>query len=331
MSDTVSRRVIYYDPHHWRDHFFDIRGSMVRAIGARSLAATGFSLLFVLVHHFGRAIPTIEKVHGFVGPALALLLVFRTNSSYDRFWEARKLWGSIVNESRNVTRDAVVLLGADPALLARMIRWSIAFPYAAMHHLRGKRGLGPMEPELPRDEMLAVRDAQHPPLACAIQISRCINEARLAGHIDSVLQAALDHNNQVLIDCMGACERILKTPLPFAYVVHLRRALMLYCATLPCSLLQYFGLGAIPLTFAVSFVLLGIEEIGVEIEEPFGTDDNDLPLEDICAAIEANLRAYIPKDAPAPSRTAGSTLTPALSAALSAEGASKKPGSEVPA
>jgi len=303
--------VIYYDPHHWRDHFFDIRGSMVTAIGARSLACTAFALAFVLIHHYWGAIATTEKVHGLVGPALSLLLVFRTNASYDRFWEARKLWGSIVNESRNVTRDAVVLLSDDPALLARMIRWSIAFPYTAMHHLRGKRSLGPMEAELPRDEMLAVRDAQHPPLACAIQISRCINEGRRAGYIDSILQQSLDHNNQVLIDCMGACERILKTPLPFAYVVHLRRALMLYCATLPCALLQYFGWGAIPLTFAVSFVLLGIEEIGVEIEEPFGTDDNDLPLEDICAGIEANLRAYIPKDAPAPSRTAAASTTPA--------------------
>jgi putative membrane protein len=292
--------VIYYDPHHWRDHFFDIRGSMLHAIGYRALACTALATLFVLEHHVGAPIPTTEKVHGLVGPALSLLLVFRTNASYDRFWEARKLWGSIVNESRNVTRGASVMLADDPALLGRLIRWSIAFPYAAMHHLRGRRGLGPVEAELPPEAVGVVRDAQHPPLACAMQVSRCINEGRKAGHIDSVLQAALDHNNQVLIDCIGACERILKTPLPFAYVVHLRRALLMYCASLPCALLPYFGWWSIPLTFAVTFILLGVEEIGVEIEEPFGTDDNDLPLEDICAGIEATLRAHLPPPQPPP-------------------------------
>jgi putative membrane protein len=99
----------------------------------------------------------------------------------------------------------------------------------------------------------------------------------------------LDHNVQLLIDYMGACERIHKTPLPFAYVVHLRRALILYTATLPFALLKPFGWGSLVATFLIAYVLFGIEEIGVEIEDPFGVDDNDLPLERICETIQRDL------------------------------------------
>jgi putative membrane protein len=103
----------------------------------------------------------------------------------------------------------------------------------------------------------------------------------------------LDQNVQLLIDYLGGCERIHKTPLPFAYVVHLRRALILYCFTLPFALVESFGWGTILDTLLVAYVFFGIEEIGVEIENPFGQDDNDLPLERICATIEQNLQALL--------------------------------------
>jgi putative membrane protein len=107
----------------------------------------------------------------------------------------------------------------------------------------------------------------------------------------------LDQNVQLLVDCIGACERIRNTPLPFAYVVHLRRALLLYCLTLPFALLEAFGYGTIAVSTAISYILFGIEEIGVEIEDPFGVDDNDLPLDAICRTIDRNLRALLPESA----------------------------------
>ena len=96
---------------------------------------------------------------------------------------------------------------------------------------------------------------------------------------------------QLLIDYCGACERIRSTPLPFAYAVHLRRALIVYCFTLPLALVQKYGWETVPVTLMIAYVLFGIEEIGVEIEGPFGDDDNDLPLEDICETIHKNLYA----------------------------------------
>ena len=109
---------------------------------------------------------------------------------------------------------------------------------------------------------------------------------------------ALDQNVHLLTDHLGACERIHKTPLPFAYMVHLRRALILFCFTLPFALVGDFGWGTIPDTLLVAYVFFGIEEIGVEIEDPFGLDDNDLPLERLCATIERDrLRGSIPPGA----------------------------------
>lgn len=285
--------MIDYEPHHWRDHFFDARGSMARAIGLRALVCAGSALVITLVHYRWHEFESTEKVHALIGTSLSLLLVFRTNASYDRFWEARKLWGAIINETRNLARSTSVLLAADDALVARIIRLDVAFPYAAMNLLRGKRGLGPVAAELsPADAALC--DAQHAPLAITRAISHAIAEAQRRGLISDIQQSVLEQNLQQLIDYIGGCERIRRTPLPFAYVVHLRRALAIYCGTLPMALVEHFGWITIPVTFLVAYVLLGIEEIGVEIEEPFGTDDNDLPLDRFCTTIEQNLRALLP-------------------------------------
>jgi putative membrane protein len=113
----------------------------------------------------------------------------------------------------------------------------------------------------------------------------------MRGHITDIAEAALEQNVRLLIDYLGGCERIRKTPLPFAYVVHLRRALVIYCFTLPFALVDSFGwFTALDVLF-VAYTFFGIEEIGVEIEGPFGDDANDLPMSDICQTIHNNLYA----------------------------------------
>jgi putative membrane protein len=283
-----------YDPHSWTDHLFDIEGSLVREILGRVASCVIWSVAVVVVHQFCSGpyldfeIP--ETAHALLGGALALLLVFRTNSSYDRFWEGRKLWGGIVNETRNLARQATAFLAPNPALLRETTLWTIAFPYAAMHRLRGKQQLGEIAAELPPDEVATVLAAQHPPLAVAQQITRQLVSARQQGLLTDIQQMALDQNVQLLVDYIGACERIHSTPLPYAYTVHLRRALIMYCFTLPFALVGRFGWDTIPAVLLIAYVLFGIEEIGVEIEDPFGEDENDLPLEDICTNIERTLR-----------------------------------------
>lgn len=287
-----------YDPHRWTDHLFDIEGSMVREILGRVSLCVLWSVVVVSFHMlmpegwFDLAVP--ETAHALIGAALGLLLVFRTNSSYDRFWEGRKLWGGMVNETRNLARLSSTWIADRPDLVRRILLWTIAFPWCSMYRLRGSRELGDLRDELPPDQVAAVAAADHVPLAVARQITALIEEARSAGVISDIQQSQIDQNVQLLIDYLGGCERIRSTPLPYAYAVHLRRALIVYCFTLPLALVTRFGWDTIIATLLLAYVLFGIEEIGVEIEDPFGADDNDLPLDEICRNIEGNLRDILP-------------------------------------
>ena len=160
-----------------------------------------------------------------------------------------------------------------------------------MHALRGTDGLGPQGVELPAAEAQRALYAQHTPLAVAEQMSKCLREGRDKGLISDYVMMTLDQNVQLLIDYLGGCERIRKTPMPFAYAVHLRRSLVLYCFTLPFAMVESFGWTTVIDVLVLAYTFFGIEEIGVEIEGPFGHDDNDLPLEDICETIHKNLYA----------------------------------------
>jgi putative membrane protein len=249
--------------------------------------------------------PISSAIHGLVGVALGMLLVFRTNSSYERWWEGRKLWGSIINESRNLGRLLKAHLGSDPALRDQTLCWTAAFASAAMHRLRGGIGLGAAAERLPPGEVARTLAAEHVPLAVAQRITGGLAAARQRGLISDYLMTAIDQNVQLLVDYLGGCERIHATPLPFAYMVHVRRVLILYAFALPPAFVDTYGWGTILATFVVSYVFFGIEEIGVEIEDPFGFDDNDLPLERFCTLIERDLLAHLPEPALAPLAEAG--------------------------
>jgi putative membrane protein len=262
---------------------------MVLEIVGRVSVCVVWAVLVVAFHHLIRFVHIAPTPHMMVGVALGLLLVFRTNSSYDRYWEGRRQWGSIINETRNLGRASRAFLRGDRSLFEEVVLWTIAFPHAVMYTLRGSAGLGPIAARLPAAEVEATLGSGHVPLAVATRISECLAEARDRGVVSDYVAMTLDQNVQLLVDCVGSCERIYKTPLPFVYVVHLRRALILYCFTLPFALVEHYGWWTILATLFVSYTFFGIEEIGVEIENPFGTDHNDLPLEQFCETIERNL------------------------------------------
>jgi putative membrane protein len=285
--------MIDYDPHDWRSHLFDIKGSMLREIRGRifvpllwAAAVTGaYEWWQWNVKLADRHVLLPTTIHVLIGTALGMLLVFRTNSSYDRFWEGRRMWGNIINESRNLARLGSVSLTSVPEIRQRLFDSLIDFPVAVMQLLRGQ-----------------ALDQQKVPLAISRQITACLAEARERGAISEYLFVALDQNVQLLVDYLGACERIHRTPMPFAYMVHVRRVILIYCYSLPFALAKDFGWWTIPATLFVAFALLGIEEIGVEIEDPFGTDDNDLPLEAFCETIRRNVEqiAVTPEGPAAP-------------------------------
>jgi len=279
--------LISYDPHRWIQHFFDLRGSMFREIIGRVLFCVVWSAAIVAFDKHVYDVNISSLLHALVGSALGLLLVFRTNSSYDRFWEGRKLWGGMVNETRNLVRQCVVHLDGQRDLQVKMAKLAADFALATMHHLRGT-------------PMPGLEGAQHAPLALSVQMTEVLKEGSRRGTISDILLVSIEANIQLLVDYLGGCERIRKTPLPFAYVVHLRRALVLYCFTLPFALVDAYGWATVFDTLIVSYIFFGIEEIGVEIEGPFGHDDNDLPLEDICAGIRHNLLTLVEVERAAP-------------------------------
>ena len=161
--------MIEYDPKHWTSHLFDVRNSMFHAIFGRTVVCVGWSVLVLVSHDLILAkyktdpitIPT--TIHTLVGFALGTLLVFRTNSSYDRFWEGRKLWGGIVNESRNLARQVTVLFKDDPALVRSTLVWTMAWAHSAMHSLRGRSSLGPASRHFTPDELAIAEAAHHIP------------------------------------------------------------------------------------------------------------------------------------------------------------------------
>src|SRR4051794_37493489 len=208
--------MINYDSHNWFDHFFDLRGSLLPEISVRVTLCTVWAIGVVSFHYFVKPIGIPPTIHSLIGIALGLLLVFRTNSSYDRFWEGRKLWGGITNECRNLGRAAAVLLADAPDLLERLLTWTMVFPHTTMLLLRGSRGLGPTAAGLPAPEVQATLRADHLPLAVARRVSEHLDEARRRGLVSDYGRWTLDQNVQLLVDYLGGCERILRTPLPFA-------------------------------------------------------------------------------------------------------------------
>lgn len=285
--------MIEYDPKGWASHLTDIRGSMAREIFSRVLTCGVFSAVVVACHRHVYPVEVPLAAHSLIGLALGLLLVFRTNASYDRYWEGRRLWGSIINESRNLIRGAWAITPGAPAFHEELAAWAAAFPYAVMHHLRGSASIGPAAGRLPAGLVAPTLASGHVPIAVACRISETLRSAWRDGLLTEFGFLELDRNVQQLVDYTGGCERIRRTPLPFVYVAHLRRALILYCFTLPLALVGSYGWATIGVVMLLSYILLGIEEIGVEIENPFGKDVNDLPLEGFCATVERDLAALL--------------------------------------
>lgn len=280
-----------YNPHYWWRYLLQVEGSMLREILIRLIVPTLWCVIVVMLFAHGYKLSAPMTVHSLVGTVMGLLLVFRTNASYDRFWEGRKLWGGIVNETRNLIRASAAPLREAKDLHQLLALWTAVYPWAVVRTLRANSGdLGPTAQQLPSDEIARVLAAQNPGVAVSQLMSAVLGEARRRGIITDYVQMALDQNIQLLVDYQGGCERIHKTPLPFSYMVHLRRLLFIYIYTLPFVLVDSFHLFTIPAVFFASFFFFGIEEIGVEIEDPFDGDANDLPLKRISASIGATLK-----------------------------------------
>ncbi len=279
--------MIEYDRTSWWRTCFALRGTVLPHILWRVGLLTGFSLVLCLIdidvlEPFHMPLPTLDPLgHTVLGVAVGMLIVFRTNTSYNRFWEARSHWGMIVNTSRNLARAGAVYAG--PAGdLARLIA---AYALAVKEFLRGGRDLTELRPLVPGRLLERAASAPNPPVILARALSEWIATRQAEGRLDPMQTARMEGLVATLTDAQGACEKILKTPLPFVYAAIIKQVLLLYLASLPLVLVDRLGFAAPLMVAAIGLGMLGIEEAGVEIEDPFGTGPNQLALDQICATI----------------------------------------------
>jgi putative membrane protein len=217
---------------------------------------------------------------------LGLLLVFRTNSAYERWWEGRKLWGQLTNDSRNLALKVTSLIQLPPAQHRRFGELIISFAYALKHHLRNTQPSG----ALPGVGVLSENDREHLPLYIADQIYTLVADWHSRRLIDSNLYLSLDLHVKSLMDICGSCERIKTSPIAVSYRAFMRQGIALNLLAWPWYLTnQYNCWWSLPPILIGAYFLIGIELIAEDIEEPFGNDGDDLPLDNICSNIKKSV------------------------------------------
>ncbi len=224
-----------------------------------------------------------------LGFVIGILVVFRNNAAYDRWWEARKLWGQLINDSRNLLLKSRAHADAPPGDFAELGRLLVGFAHALRLHLRGVSGLAQI-PGFENDQTAV----SHAPGHIAAQVHQLLNRWNREGKLRDSLWV-LDVHARALMDVCGACERIRNTPLASSYRALVRLALITYVLTAPWSVTLDLGLWAIPALNVGFFFLLGIELTAEDVEEPFGVGADELPLEDYCRTIETFVKETLQK------------------------------------
>jgi putative membrane protein len=282
----------------WR-HAFAIQGSItphimpnVCIVGALAIAIC--IIANVVQNFYGIKLGLPIGPYEFTGTALGLLLVLRTNAGYDRWWEARKLWGGIVNQCRNLAISGISYGPQNRQWQTEFIRWIAAFAHASRISLRGQRECAQIVSLVGEPEATKLTRAQHMPTAVVLKLSRLMNEARANDELDGFAFMQLDRERAQLIDHIGACERIMKTPLALAYSIKIRRFIIIFLFTLPFGLIHELGSSwLVPfLTMLVAYPLFSLDQIGSELQNPFDLRNlSHLPLDEISDTITSNVLA----------------------------------------
>ena len=230
---------------------------------------------------------SLQTVLGFV---VGLLLVFRTNTAYDRWWEGRKKLGTLINTCRNVAiKFEAYLEDTDENEIRLAIRGLIpAFSWAMKEHLR-EFDYSEKEKWVPQNVMEGFDKAKHKPNFLLLEIGKHTIKLNKKGVITGQQLIVLENELNILINVLGACERIRNTPMPMGYAIHLKRILLIYIATLPLTFIDELLWWTVPIVMLIFFTMVGIELLGEEIEEPFGEDPNDLPFDAINQKIRDNI------------------------------------------
>jgi len=297
--------MVNYNPKTWFNLIIHSYGKHVLRTLLPALifmgAFTG-AICYVLMEYlkldFARFTGT-HTVHSLLGIVLGLFLVFRTNSAYDRWWEGRKMWGGLVNSSRNFALKLNAYLPREDNETRDWFASMIPnFVFAMKEHLR----MGVQLDELERsdDQLIPnLKRVKHKPNQISSLMYDRVNTLYKNNVIDGFQFSNLDKEQKDFLDLLGACERIKNTPIPYSYTMYIKKFIFIYILTLPFGFVILFQYFAIPAVVLIAYILLSVELIAEEIEDPFGTDPNDLPTDEISGKIRENvkeiLHSYYPR------------------------------------
>lgn len=233
------------------------------------------------------SISNIGMIHSLLGFVLSLLLVFRTNTAYDRWWEGRKLWGKLVNDSRNfVIKINSILPENDVKNRTQIAKYLRFFPHFLASHLSKE------STRLVLDEDFSDLQKElqhHPPAELVFLLTKKLYQLKKENKISDTEMLFLDTQLSGFLDVCGGCERIKNTPIPYSYSSFIKKFIIFYVMALPVANVVNLGGFMIPITMFVYYVLLSLELIAEEIEDPFNNDENDIPMEAISQNIERSI------------------------------------------
>lgn len=284
--------MINYNPKEWFTFIFRLhKGDTVRQLFPMlvSLSVYVAIIAFIELEFLQLAesnrLKNITVMHSMLGFVISLLLVFRTNTAYERWWEGRKLWGALTNNSRNLAMKINALipneLVEERAFFKAMI---IEYAFALKRHLRGHQKDSDIF-----TSSLIISQSLHKPNYIANQLFVTINKLYKQGIISGEQLLFFNEELKAFTDICGACERIKNTPIPFSYSVFIKKFIFFYIMTLPFGYVFSLGYIAVPVVVFIFYVLSSLELIAEEIENPFGTDSNDLPLTTMAKNIQKHI------------------------------------------
>ncbi|MFT3923667.1 MAG: bestrophin family ion channel [Myxococcales bacterium] len=291
----------------WFRLLFQVRGSALPRIRGRLLAVFAVACIVTYLSNHARLLTDLTPLpFNLIGLALGVFLGFRNNASYDRYWEGRRLWGRLVNDARSFARlvldlidvratpDASLDAQAIASLRRDLVYRAIAFTHALRLHLRGPvDDLTPLRGLLPEAELAGLTREYNVPLAIVNGMGRLVTEARFHGVLHSRDVHLLENLLSDMVDVQGGCERIRATPIPWSYTLLIHSIVAAYCFSLPFGLVSTTKQLTPVVVLLIAYAFLGLDAVGDELEEPFGTDDNDLPLMTISRTVEVNLRQML--------------------------------------
>ncbi|SKB26503.1 bestrophin family protein [Luteibacter sp. 22Crub2.1] len=271
-----------------------VNGSIVPMIWRRVLYTVLLSLIVVLLDHrlFALKAGLNAAPLTLMGLTLAIFLGFRNTVAYQRWWEARTLWGEMIIAMRNLARQRMAFLPCIEAVDARRLTYHlIAYAHTLRHHLRGSDPAAELGRWLDQASIEAILAAPNRPSALLARTGAVYAEIARALNIEPILLAAIDAELGKLSHVLGGCERIQGTPIPFAYILLLHRTVHIYCFLLPFCLVGLMGWFTPLVVGVLAYTFFGLDALGDQIEDPFGTLPNDLPLDAYSTTIENDLLA----------------------------------------